>query len=207
MIKIFRKNQMLFLVLGLILVTAGYLNYTYTPEIKYRTELTGNIDDSLGDTIYVNAFKEDSVETSVLVDDVNVESNTINNDEIKDKKEDTKKDTYFAQTKIERDKMLDEQIDTYKEILENGNVANEQKTVAQNKIEEITKLKNSIMIAEKLILLKDVEDVVIMTSGKNVNVIIKNGEEIEKEKVAQIYSIINRELEADINNIQIILKK
>ena len=87
MIKIFRKNQMLFLVLGLILVTAGYLNYTYTPEIKYRTELTGNIDDSLGDTIYVNAFKEDSVETSALVDDINVESNTINNDEIKDKKE------------------------------------------------------------------------------------------------------------------------
>ena len=36
------------------------------------------------------------------------------------------------------------------------------------------------MISENLILLKDVEDVVIMTSGKNVNVIIKNGEEIEK---------------------------
>lgn len=201
MIKIFRKNQILFLTLGLILVTAGYLNYTYTPEIKYRTELTGNIDDTLGDTIYVNAFKDDSIVTS------NNEEGNIDNENINVENEGIKKDTYFTQTKIERDKMFDEQIDTYKEILESDNIDTEQKINAQNKIEEITNLKNSIMIAENLIFLKEIEDVVILTSGKNVNVIIKNDIELEKNKVAQIYSIINRELEADINNIQIMLKK
>ena len=200
MIKVFRKNQIVFLMLGVILVTAGYLNYTYTPEVKYKTELTGNIDDTLGDTIYVNAFTDDNaIETT---------AKPIQPDEIEeDKKQDVKKDTYFAQTKIQRDNMLQQQIDTYKEILESENIGSEQKMNAQSKIEEITKLKNSIMIAENLILIKDIEDVVIMTSGKNVNVVIKNEKELEKEKVAQIYSIVNKELEADINNIQIMLKK
>ena len=200
MIKVFRKNQIVFLMLGVILVTAGYLNYTYTPEVKYKTELTGNIDDTLGDTIYVNAFTDDNaIETT---------AKPIQADEIEeDKKQDVKKDTYFAQTKIQRDNMLQQQIDTYKEILESENIGSEQKMNAQSKIEEITKLKNSIMIAENLILIKDIEDVVIMTSGKNVNVVIKNEKELEKEKVAQIYSIVNKELEADINNIQIMLKK
>ena len=200
MIKVFRKNQIVFLMLGVILVTAGYLNYTYTPEQKYRTELTGNIDDTLGDTIYVNAFTDDNaIETT---------AKPIQPDEIEeDKTPDVKKDTYFAQTKIQRDNMLQQQIDTYKEILESENIGSEQKMNAQSKIEEITKLKNSIMIAENLILIKDIEDVVIMTSGKNVNVVIKNEQELEKEKVAQIYSIVNKELEADINNIQIMLKK
>lgn len=195
MIKILKKNQIMFVTLGLILITAGYLNYTYTPEIKYRTELTGNIDDTLGDTIYVNAFNDDSIVTS----------SELENEEIENIEQ--KKDTYFTQTKLERDKMYDEQIDTYKEILENANISVEQKNNAQNKIEEITNRKNGIMIAEKLIVLKDIEDVVIMSNGKNVNVIVKNSVELEKEKVAQIYAIINRELGTNINNIQIVLKK
>ncbi len=201
MIKIFKKNQILFLTLGLILVTAGYLNYTYTPELKYRTELTGNIDDTLGDTIYVNAFNEDTVVPPKQVQGEIEDENSNMEDE------QPKKDTYFAQTKIERNKMFDEQIDTYKEILESANMDTTQKNSAQTKIEEITNLKNSIMIAENLILLKQIEDVVIMTSGKTVNVIVKNDTELDKDKVAQIYSIINRELGVEINNIQIVLKK
>ena len=196
MIKVFKKNQIIFLTLGLILVTAGYLNYTYTPEQKYRTELTGNIDDSLGDTIYVNAFNEDTILPTDVVEDDEDEG-----------KEEIKIDTYFSQARVQRQNMFDEQIDTYKEILESTTAQTEQKSNAQKKIEEITNLKNGIMIAENLILLKEVEDAVIMTNGKNINVVIKSSVELQKDEVAQIYSIINRELGADINNIQIMLKK
>lgn len=196
MIKVFKKNQIIFLTLGLILVTAGYLNYTYTPEQKYRTELTGNIDDSLGDTIYVNAFNEDTILPTDVVEDDEDEG-----------KEEIKIDTYFSQARVQRQNMFDEQIDTYKEILESTTAQTEQKSNAQKKIEEITNLKNGIMIAENLILLKEVEDAVIMTNGKNINVVIKSNIELQKDEVAQIYSIINRELGADINNIQIMLKK
>ena len=58
-IKIFKKNQLIFLTLGLMLIVAGYLNYTYNPESRYKSELTGNIEETLGDTIYVNAIPND----------------------------------------------------------------------------------------------------------------------------------------------------
>lgn len=103
--------------------------------------------------------------------------------------------------------MYDEQLDLYTGIINNTQTSNEQKTQANKKIEEINNLKNSIMIAENLILLKDIENVAILTTGKNVNVIIKNETQLEKDKVAQIYSIVTKELGVDMNNIQIILKK
>lgn len=193
MIKIFKKNQIVFMAIGLMLIVAGYLNYTYNPELKYQTELTGNIDDNLGDTIYVN--------TIPVTDDTEI------NIEQQEKNEIEEKDTYFTETKKQRDEMFDSQIDTYEEILENTSLSNEQKVSAQDEIKRITDLKNNIMIAENLILLKEVKDVVIMTNGNNISVVIKSENELDSEKVAQIYAIVTRQLNVEINDIQIILKK
>lgn len=195
-IKIFKKNQLIFLTLGLMLIVAGYLNYTYNPESRYKSELTGNIEETLGDTIYVNAIPNDDTVISTDVDESNIQ--------VLEQVED---DEYFINTKLQRDKMYDEQLDLYTGIINNTQTSNEQKTEANNKIEEINNLKNSIMIAENLILLKDVENAMILTTGKNVNVIIKNETELQKDKVAQIYDIVTKELNVDMNNIQIILKK
>ncbi len=201
MVKIFKKNQIVFMTLGLMLIVAGYLNYTYNPELRYQTELTGRIDEGLGDTIYVNTLPVDtSLQTNTNVsssdnqENINTQTNIV-------------KDEYFTQTKIDRDKMFDKQIDSYKEIIENANISEEQKNNAQDEIKKINQLKNNIMIAENLILLKEVDNVVIMTNGKSVNVIVKSKQELDKDKVAQIYSIVTRELSVDMNNIQILLKK
>lgn len=203
MIKIFKKNQIVFMAIGLMLIVAGYLNYTYSPELKYQTELTGNIEENLGDTIYVNTIPVDKAEQELIenqniqADNTHVHTNGITKE----------KDTYFVETKNQRDEMLDSQIDTYEDMLENASIPNEQKLTAQEEIKKITDLKNNIMIAENLILLKEVEDVVIMTNGENITVVIKSENELESEKVAQIYSIVTRQLGVDINDIQIILKK
>lgn len=197
-IKIFKKNQLIFLTLGLMLIVAGYLNYTYNPEARYKSELTGNIEETLGDTIYVNAIPSDDTIIETDIDESN-------KNEIQQVEEDD--DEYFVNTKLQRDKMYDEQLDLYKEIINNSQASNQQKEEANRKIEEINKLKNSIMIAENLILLKDIENVMILTTGKNVNVVIQNEQQLEKDKVAQIYDIVTKELNVDMNNIQIILKK
>ena len=197
-IKIFKKNQLIFLTLGLMLIVAGYLNYTYNPEARYKSELTGNIEETLGDTIYVNAIPSDDTIIKTDIDESN-------KNEIQQVEEDD--DEYFVNTKLQRDKMYDEQLDLYKEIINNSQASNQQKEEANRKIEEINNLKNSIMIAENLILLKDIENVMILTTGKNVNVVIQNEQQLEKDKVAQIYDIVTKELNVDINDIQIILKK
>ncbi|MBE5822326.1 MAG: SpoIIIAH-like family protein [Clostridiales bacterium] len=205
MIKIFKKNQIVFMAIGLMLIVAGYLNYTYSPELKYQTELTGNIEENLGDTIYVNTIPVDKDEQERIKQNNTQANNTHeHNNNIAVQKE---KDTYFTETKNQRDEMLDSQIDTYEDMLENASIPNEQKLNAQQEIKKITDLKNNIMIAENLILLKEVEDVVIMTNGENITVVIKSENELESEKVAQIYSIVTRQLGVEINDIQIILKK
>lgn len=203
MIKIFKKNQIVFMAIGLMLIVAGYLNYTYSPELKYQTELTGNIEENLGDTIYVNTIPVDSKEQEIN----EIQNIQADNTHVHTNESTKQKDTYFVETKNQRDEMLDSQIDTYEDMLENASIPNEQKLTAQQEIKKITDLKNNIMIAENLILLKEVEDVVIMTNGENITVVIKSENELESEKVAQIYSIVTRQLGVDINDIQIILKK
>lgn len=207
MIKILKKNQIIFMAIGLMLIVAGYLNYTYNPELKYQSELTGNIEENLGDTIYVNAIPTDVNEEEVMNQNNLLSENTNIDSNINLGLTTIEKDPYFNETRNERDKMLDSQIDTYEDILENTSIQNEQKVNAQNEIKRITDLKNNIMIAENLILLKEVEDVVVMTNGDNITVVIKSEKELESDKVAQIYSIVTRQLGVEINDIQIILKK
>ena len=64
------------------------------------------------------------------------------------------------------------------------------------------KVKNAIMISENLIKTKGIEDVVIFSNDDSISVIV-NKDQINKEDIAQIQSIIAREMNAKIDDIHI----
>ena len=72
-------------------------------------------------------------------------------------------------------------------------------------INKINKVKNAIMISENLIKTKGFEDVVIFSNDDSISVII-NKDELQKEDIAQIQSIIAREIGAKIEDIHIMNK-
>ena len=98
--------------------------------------------------------------------------------------------------------MFSESLATYQEIYNNINTTVEAKEEAISKINEINSKKNSIMIAENLIVAKGFEEVVIFVNEDSVSVVVKK-ENLEQEDVAKIQNIVSRELSVNAENIHI----
>lgn len=114
--------------------------------------------------------------------------------------------SYFTESRLEREKMYSQMLESYQKILENSQITDTQKEIAQNEVSKINKTKNAIMIAENLIKNKDFSDVVIFVNGNSVNVVVKE-KTLKTEQIAQIQNIVTREIENDIENIHISCKE
>lgn len=221
MFKVIKKNQLTLLVLALMLVTAGYLNYNSNQNITTSTEIA-----SLGDATLVNSNaalgneitkgddtenKENTVLTnSELVENNNKDSMDNSNGETNKSvttNSELKKDNsdYYSSSKLEREKMYSQMIESNQKILDSSNVTNNQKEEAQKEINTINNVKNSIMITENLIKTKGFDDCIVYSNDNSVNVIIKK-DELTKEDTAQIQSIVAREMNVKVNSIHIMTK-
>ena len=112
---------------------------------------------------------------------------------------------YFIQSKLERDAMYSQMLETYKNVLNSTNSLETQRQSATDEIQKINNIKNSIMICENLIKTKGFENNVIFVNGESINIIV-GAKEISQEEIAQIQNIISREMKAQIENIHIINK-
>ena len=228
--KVFKKNQIVIFVIGLMLITAGYLNFTNTEQsletgaLADAEELaslgdarlvsssniveTNSVSDETGAEAETNILNENVVEDEVQEDNVlteaNVVSNTVSDGDLQETSA-MNTDQYFSTSKLERETMYSQRVENYQEILNNSNVSEAQKKLAQEEITAIGEEQNAIMIAENLIKTKGIEDLVILVNEDSVNVIIK-GEELEKNQIAQVQNIVMRELDAKIENIHIMNK-
>ena len=219
---VLKKNQIIVFVIGLMIIAAGYLNFTNGNNLE-----TGKLTDSeelasIGDAKLVSGEAVDvnntdlnnisnniSNEISSTVESTNTleddsQENIIAN-EIETSSQITESDDYFTRSKLERETMYSQRIESYQDILSNTNVSEAQKKTAQEEINKINNEQNAIMICENLIKTKGIEDLVIFVNGDSINVIVK-GESIEKEEIAQIQNIVTREMEAEIGNIHIMNK-
>ncbi len=217
--KILKKNQIVIYVIAIMLMTAGYLNYS-TNDSNNSVETSMNIeskDDSkladIGDATLVNS--NDVVESNTQAQETTAEAenNTTNNDtttnetqtnEVETSTDSVKnsKDDYFSKSKLERETMYSQMLETYEKVLNSTNAEEVQKQSATTEIKKINDTKNSIMICENLIQTKGFDDCVIFVNGDSVSIIVKK-DELAKEDVAQIQNIISREMNSQIENIHI----
>lgn len=202
--KIIKKNQLTILVLALMLITAGYLNYN--DNIQTSTEIA-----SIGDATLVSSNLSNTVSNQVQ-NEINNISNIENTNSglAEEKSTQTNADIssnqeYFASSRLERDTMYSQMLEAYQKIIDSKTSTEKQKTSAQEEINKINKAKNAIMISENLIKTKGFEEVVIFSNDDSISVVI-NKEELGKEDIAQVQSIIAREMNAKIDNIHIMNK-
>lgn len=238
-----KKNQIVIAVIGLMLITAGYLNFTNNNQQKGLLEvglLTDTVDMAeIGDAqlVSVQPANDSSLsneENGVGVIDKN-QNNTAsekyiaeNGEESKqigieqeqvqeDKKEEqeeklvetnanTTTDEYFTKSRLERNTMYSQMLESYQKILDKTTISESQKQTAQKEITRINDEQNAIMITENLIKTKGFEDLVIFINDASINVVVK-ANELKTEQIAQIQNIITRELKADIDDIHISNKK
>lgn len=226
--KLFKKNQIIIYVIVLMIMTAGYLNYT-TNTNKQALETSmqmGAKDDTqiadIGDATLVSSndiASENATNINNTTDSNTMNQNSeniISNENTNATTENTSetaetssnnenKDEYFTKSKLERDTMYSQMIETYEKVLNSTNSLETQKQTATQEIQKINETKNSIMICENLIKTKGFENNIIFVNGESVSVIIGTNE-IKQEEVAQIQNIISREMNAQIENIHIATK-
>ena len=211
--KIIKKNQLAILVIALMLITAGYLNYstTYTGEQAMDTHapIDNSIDlAALGDAELVNAntVEEGSTQTNINTESPKEElqEQTTSKETSSTNISNTSSD-YFVKSKLERNVMYSQMTTRYQEIINSNSQAQEQKAIAQQEINKINELQNAIMISENLLTSKGFEENIIFVNGNSINIIIGK-KPLEPEEVAQIQNIVSRELKAELENIHISMK-
>lgn len=216
--KNLKKNQVIIFVIALMLVSAGYLNYTANNKnntIETSSELNSIEYSGIGDARLVNSNGVTEEETNTIQDIVSKDEDDIktNNEEQSIVMNETNIDSavstssmtideYFSSSKLTRDTMYSQMIETYEKILENENISSDQKTIAQTEIKNINDNKNKIMICENLIKTKGIEDSVIFINGDSISVVIR-ADSLEQAQIAQVQNIINREMQVEISNIHI----
>lgn len=199
--KLIKKNQVIIYVIALMLVVAGYLNYTSTNDMNTIIQTSSSEEEiarqsNIGDAQLVssNVVSESNVtfeEGNVLNEAISTTSNIDNKDS-----------NYFSTSKLERNTMYSQMIETYEKILNSDNSLETQKQSASEEIKKINDMKNSIMICENLIQTKGFENCVIFVNGDSISVVVESDELIQ-EQVAQIQNIISREMCAKVENIHI----
>lgn len=216
--KLFKKNQVIIYVIALMLVTAGYLNYTSNDNLKSAIQTSGSEEElaemaNIGDAQLVSSNdikKENKTEENKIETDNGTAINTTN--ETKKENENNTMTTsannnkdnsdYFTNSKLERDTMYSQMIETYEKILNSTTSTETQKQSATDEIKKINDTKNSIMICENLIKTKGFDNSVVFANGNSISVII-GANELSKEQVAQIQNIVMREMNAKTENIHI----
>ena len=119
-----KKGSVAIYILALMLVTAGYWNYISNESQTIETvsmsqnnqENRDSRDEHLGDATLVSN-SELILEENVIIEDENDDENT---DASR-----TKEDEYFQESKLSRDTMYSQTLETYQGILNNSNVSEE----------------------------------------------------------------------------------
>ena len=132
-------------------------------------------------------------------------NNTQNSETTKQTTTNVSADDYFSKSKLERDTMYSQMLESYENVLNGINSLETQKQSASEEIKKNNNTKNSIMICENLIATKGFNKCVIFVNGESVSAIIGT-QELKQEEISQIQNILSRELNAKIENIHISLK-
>ena len=210
--NILKKNQVIISAIAIMLIAAGYMNYTANTKDALEASVLADTEAyaQLGDATLVSANVTDNTTIGTAISTNTENTENIENSENTGNTENTEatqtssssSDEYFTESRLEREKMYSQMLESYQNILENSQISETQKEISQNEIKNINDTKNAIMIAENLIKNKGFEDVVIFVNGESISVIIK-GAEITPEQIAQIQNIVSRELSAEVDNIHI----
>ena len=199
MLKKFKKSEIAIYAISLMLVAAGYFNYSTFNQKTEETysEDVGNISEqyaNVGDAVLVS-----NNETENVTDENTKTTSSLEATETKTENE----TDYYANAKLNRDKMYAEMISNYEKIINNQNASEAQKSIATQEIAKINNTKNAIMISENLIGTKGFNNCVILVNDGSVNVVVNVQGGLNKENVAKLQNIVSRELKVEIDNIHI----
>ena len=145
--KILKKNQLIILVISLMLVTAGYLNFTTTDNNQSSVNTVAELGDatlvSSNDVENQNNIVENTEEDYEKESNETVENNEVASSETSSVENETQttaqEDTYFTTSKLERENIYSQMLETYQKVIDTENSLQSQR---QSPTEQISRRNN-----------------------------------------------------------------
>lgn len=198
--KASHKNQIVITALAVMIVVAGYLNFTgqeistsgLTSTKKASTDATeSSMEASDEDEITMDISDEDMDEGDYNVaDNGEVEasqdspgeavmvSNTLGAD-------------YFASAKLSREQSRAKNKETLMDIVNNEEISSDDKEAAIKEVSKITRTAEKESAAELMLQAKGFQDAIVSISGGNADVVV-NADGLTQQQIAQIEDIVRR---------------
>ena len=121
----FNKEKIKQIVLSVIafsLIIVGYLNYDYNQNRSLEVSVESRNEVNLGDVQLVNSEPEKIVPNGVIVS-----NNELEKEKVKEEIQKEDIDNYFEETRIQRDRMYSEMLETYQKLVDIVETPNDQK--------------------------------------------------------------------------------
>lgn len=205
--NILKKNQVIIAALAIMIIVAGYLNYTkgklddqaLNPDSKNVGDLVTDTSGTLkDDDLEISEGNTDS--TGNLVDNENANSGSevgeavlANNGISSD---------YFVSNKLKREQTRAQSETTLKEIINNTNISDKQKQAAIDKMIELTTIKEKETVTEALLEAKGFSETLVTITDGSVEVVV-NAQNLTEQQMAQIEDVVKRKTGISAKNIVI----
>lgn len=203
--KLIRRSQIAVISLAIMVMIAGYINYKYSPDREENMGQTVFVNSKDG-FMYNNIYKDQNDSTSCTseTDSSCQDSQTTVNkkDTIYDSKSEVEDNT-IAVFRSARNNMFSEMETNYQKVISNSTVGKEQVENYQNKLNKLIEDKHLITLVEDIIKTKGIDDVAIIPTNGNINVIVKSKEKLTDSQVAMIQKIIMDEFKVEAKKITI----
>ncbi len=196
---VFKRKQIVILALVLLIVVAGYLQYTYK-QGSTSTDLAGG---KLGEAVYVDN-EIDNLELVENSDDEGIAlesgADIVDSTDISASKE---ANDFFAQAKMDRDQSRSKSTETLKSITEDKSVTKETVSKAYEDMITLTDNADREMRIETLVSKMGFSDcVALFADDGSVDVVVKTPT-LTNAQVAQIADIVSRQADLAIEDIHI----
>ncbi len=190
MVTILRRRQLVVLALVIIIVIAGYFQYSY--------KKSGYSDDDyeagrLGEAVFGDTQEAEDMGSGTQ-DKSADESGKI----VAASKE---AEDYFAQTKLEKEIVRSRDADSFRSIAEDENASAEIRDQAYNKMMALIDISDKEMRIEALVKKQGYNDVIALFGDDGSVDIIVKAPSLTTAQVAQIVDIVSRQASVDIDKI------
>jgi len=173
--KFLQRKQIIVLSLVLMLVIAGYLQYSYNKSSQFSEEDSAQI----GDAVYV--------------DNLDVTAGDVAKTDLKTATASKEANTYFAQTRMDREVVRGKDIETMKDITDDQLASKEAKVKAQEQMLALVDISQKEVNIENLIKGKGFSDVIALFADDGSIDIVVKAPAISKADAAKIADIVVRQ--------------
>lgn len=215
---VFKRRQVVVLALILMIVVAGYLQYSYK---KSSITVSGKDSGKIGEAVYVENDETSSLDQKDKKTDKDTKSGkdgVKDNKDIKDNKDNKSKDgkttskavsaskqanDFFAQAKLDKEITRSKDTDALKAITEDDNATKEAKAKAYDQMVKIIGNNEKEMRIEALIKGKGIEEAVVLFGDDGSLDVVVKAPSLTPALTTQIADIVSRQANVSMDKITV----